>query len=107
MEKITREFVLDSAKKIVCGQREKDYGSPEDSFHSISLFWSIYLREKYSLMVSLDSTDVALMMDLMKTARLIKTPKHMDSWVDKAGYSACGAECEFKEQNWEKGVPDA
>ena len=35
---------------------------------------------------------VALMMDWVKSARLIETIDHEDSWIDKAGYSALGAE---------------
>jgi hypothetical protein len=32
------------------------------------------------------------MMDWVKSARLIETIDHEDSWIDKAGYSALGAE---------------
>jgi hypothetical protein len=35
---------------------------------------------------------VALMMDWVKTSRLIETIGHEDSWVDKAGYTGLGAE---------------
>lgn len=28
----------------------------------------------------------------VKTARLLQTPNHADSWIDKAGYTALGAE---------------
>jgi hypothetical protein len=31
------------------------------------------------------------MMALMKIARLATNPAHEDSWVDLAGYAACGA----------------
>jgi len=37
-------------------------------------------------------TDVAQMMVLMKIARLENSPTHMDSWIDVAGYAACGGE---------------
>jgi hypothetical protein len=33
---------------------------------------------------------VALMMDWVKTARLLETIDHADSWIDKCGYSALG-----------------
>jgi hypothetical protein len=33
---------------------------------------------------------VALMMDWVKTSRLLETIDHADSWVDKAAYSALG-----------------
>jgi hypothetical protein len=35
---------------------------------------------------------VALMMDWVKTSRLLNTLDHSDSWVDKAAYSALGGE---------------
>jgi hypothetical protein len=42
--------------------------------------------------VLLDSTDVAHLMVLLKVARSINNPQHKDSWIDIAGYAACGAE---------------
>lgn len=71
---------------------EGEYGTPENNFEIIAAFWEVYLRAKYQVDIRLHPVDVALMMDLLKTARLIKTPTHLDSWVDKGGYSACGAE---------------
>jgi hypothetical protein len=41
---------------------------------------------------------VALMMDWLKTCRLLSTLGHEDSWVDKAGYTALGAEFALKEK---------
>ena len=35
---------------------------------------------------------VALMMDWVKTSRLLESIDHVDSWIDKAGYTALGAE---------------
>jgi hypothetical protein len=35
---------------------------------------------------------VALCMNQLKVARLIKTPGHRDGWVDGIGYLACGGE---------------
>ena len=35
---------------------------------------------------------VALMMDWLKTARLLNDLSKADSWIDKCGYSALGAE---------------
>ena len=37
-----------------------------------------------------------LCMTCLKVARLMETPKHEDSWVDIAGYGACGAEIAIK-----------
>jgi hypothetical protein len=41
---------------------------------------------------------VALMMDWVKTSRLLATIDHYDSWIDKAAYSALGAEFAEREK---------
>lgn len=90
-----REDCLKQAMTQVTGKRTQDYGTPENNFQTIADFWNVYLGSKLISSpddMTLTPTDVALMMDLLKTARLISSPDHADSWVDKAGYSACGAE---------------
>jgi len=71
----------------------EEYGTPEDNFQNIGDLWTTYLHCKFGFSApEILPVDVALMMDLVKTARLIKTPSHLDSWKDKGGYAACGAE---------------
>lgn len=82
----TREKILEEAKKCVCGQREQDYGKPEDSFRMIANLWTDYSGVPFS------ASDVAVMMALLKIARLSFSRNHIDSWVDLAGYAACGGE---------------
>lgn len=82
----TRKRVLSEAEKCVCGQREQDYGTPEDSFSRIAEFWVTYKGVEFS------PVDVAIMMALLKIARISENPQHMDSWVDLAGYASCGGE---------------
>lgn len=89
----TRKRVLREAEKCVCGQREQDYGTPEDSFQKIGTFWTVYLN--YA--VKIDAEDVAAMMALLKIARISENPQHMDNWVDGCGYFACGGEIAGKE----------
>ena len=89
----TRKRVLSAAEKCVCGKREHDYGTPEDSFQKIGTFWTAYLN--YA--VNIDAEDVAAMMALLKIARISENPQHMDSWVDGCGYFACGGEIAGKE----------
>lgn len=84
----TRRRVLSEAEKCVCGQREQDYGTPEDSFQKIGAFWTAYLNHA----VKIDAEDVAAMMALLKIARISENPQHMDSWVDGCGYFSCGGE---------------
>ena len=90
---MTREEILSEAKKCVCGGRDYDYGTPEDSFQKIGTFWTAYLN----CAVKIDAEDVAAMMALLKIARISENPQHMDSWVDLAGYAACGGEITGKE----------
>lgn len=86
----TRTSVLQEADQIVNGARNKAYGSAEDNFQNIANLWNAYTG------LSLKAVDVANMMALMKIARLKHSPDHRDSWVDIAGYAACGAECGLK-----------
>lgn len=83
---MTRAETLDKAKKCVCGQRENDYGSPEDNFLTIAKLWSAYKNVDFS------ANDVAMMMALLKIARIRTGTATEDSFVDLAGYAACGAE---------------
>ena len=84
----TRKRVLSEAEKCVCGQREHEYGVPEDSFEMIGKLWTVYL----DYATKIDAHDVAAMMALLKIARIAKSPDHMDSWCDLAGYASCGGE---------------
>ena len=89
----TRKRVLSEAEKCVCGQREHEYGVPEDSFEMIGKLWTVYL----DYATKIYAHDVAAMMALLKIARIAKSPDHMDSWVDGCGYFACGGEIAGKE----------
>jgi len=81
-----REELLKTAAKIVKGARQEHYGTPEDNFSRIAALWQVYLDRPVK------ANDVAVMMVLMKVARLMSDPKHDDSWLDIAGYAACGSE---------------
>lgn len=87
---MNRKQILDEASRIVCGGRE--YGTPEDNFSEIAALWSVYLRTK------LKPKDVAVMMMLMKIARIKTGNAKSDNWIDIAGYAACGGEIEGAEQ---------
>lgn len=84
---MTRKECLDAAGKAVLTDRSREYGHPEDSFALIAALWSRYTG------CDISTADVAAMMILLKLARVEGNPRHMDSWVDIAGYAACGAEC--------------
>lgn len=97
-KKLTRAAVLEKARACVCGEREEDYGSPEDSFGCIAELWETYLRAACvspDAIVTVTPTDVAMMMALLKISRVGTSfvGGTADSFVDLAGYAACGAEC--------------
>lgn len=85
--KTEREKLLDEAKAIVCGDRDQQYGKPEDSFYVIAKLWSAYMMSR------LDERDVAMMMILLKVAREATGQSKRDNLIDIAGYAACAAEC--------------
>ena len=83
-----RKEILEAALRCVSGDRERDYGSPENNFKKIAEFWTTYLGHK------VDSTDVAAMLGLLTIARIASGTAKDDNWVDLAGYAACGGEIE-------------
>ncbi len=97
-KKLTRAAVLEKARACVCGEREEDYGSPEDSFGCIAELWEAYLRAACiapDAIIRVTPTDIAMLMALLKIARVgtSSVGGTADSFVDLAGYAACGAEC--------------
>lgn len=82
----TRAAIIDAAKKIVTGDREKQYGKPEDNFAVIAEFWTTYIGHPIS------SEDVAIMMALLKIARIRSGNYKTDSFVDGVGYLSLAAE---------------
>lgn len=92
---MSRKDILEAASKVVYAEdKEHDYGKPEDNFATIAKLWNTYLEatcDDPDRSVCLGSRDVAVMMILLKIARLSMSNK-ADHWVDIAGYAACGGE---------------
>ncbi len=84
----TRARCLETALGYVTRDRSSSYGDPEDNFANIAEIWNAQgLRIDGRCLAS---SDVALLMAGMKLARLRFNPGHEDSWIDLAGYAACG-----------------
>ena len=90
---MTRAEIIDEAKKCVCEDRESQYGSPEDSFSIIAGFWSVYLE------YAISPVDVAIMMSLLKIARIAGGRFKADSYIDACGYIACAGEIAGREES--------
>lgn len=87
---MNRTEILDAAKRCICGDREQDYGSPENSFSAIADLWNAYLGAPGLV----KPKDVAAMLALLKIDRISSGHAKEDNWVDLAGYAACGGEIE-------------
>jgi hypothetical protein len=86
-KKLPRHECLDEAARIIAGQRDKQYGGPEDNFLRIARIWSVILG------VNVTREDVAMMMVGLKVARYAsKSGFQSDTWTDIAGYAGCGYE---------------
>lgn len=70
---------------VVLGARSVDYGAPDLAFDRIARLWSVALG------VEITPHRVALMLALMKAARLMENENHRDGWADLAGYAVIGA----------------
>jgi len=77
--------ILERAADAVFNDRQENYGHPSRNFARIASLWNAYLSQYGTTKIA--SEDVAIMMILMKVARLIETPDHEDSIVDIAGYA--------------------
>jgi hypothetical protein len=68
-----RSHVLRTAEQLVNHERNTSYDEPEADFRKTAAMH-----------------DVAAMMILLKMSRISHDPANFDSWVDVAGYAACG-----------------
>ena len=96
---MTRKEILEKATQCVCGERDIDYGTPENSFSIIANLWNSYLSgtfKGHSIHVVTEK-DVSIMMALLKIARIANSD-NIDSFVDLAGYAACAGEIASQEE---------
>ena len=65
------------------GDRNIEYGGPADMHGKIAEFWNVYLGGEV-----VDPHDVAMMLTLMKVARITLGVAKHDNYVDLAGYAS-------------------
>jgi len=90
--KLYRNILLEEAATAV-GEREKSYGTPEESFDKTARLWTAYLRHEFT------EQDVGIMMMLLKISRMQKYEMHKDNYKDIAGYAAITYEIEQKAED--------
>lgn len=79
------EKLFNDAKSVINGERQDQYGNPEDVFPDIAVRWSQYLSQLLKTPVCLDASDVTFMMADFKMARECHQHKR-DNLVDAVGY---------------------
>ena len=103
MTKERKQSVLDEAKVIIYGDREKTYGKPSKNLETIGKMWGAYINNSVGNVFDengeliefiFDPKDVAIMMVLLKAARLANDQSHRDSVVDICGYAALVERCD-------------
>lgn len=101
MEVNNRTDVLEEAITLINGERNSTYGDPLDDFHTTATFWQVYLSRTITARGNLDIKphDVAIMMTLLKTARISWSPAKRDHWADLAGYCGCGWDCVVRQDD--------
>ena len=83
--------MLAEAASLVDGDRNAQYGDPRQDFQRTAVMWGAYLG------VDIEPHDVAALMAILKVSRIRWSPGKRDSWVDLAGYAACGWHCAMPE----------
>ena len=84
----TPKSILDEAKDIIYGDREKTYGAPDKNLKAIAGYWANHLHTRFGVYHDVTPEDVCIMMVLLKAARLGNDITHRDSQVDAVGYLA-------------------
>lgn len=110
-----RRDLLIEAADLVDGDRNVDYGDPNDDFRRTAIYWSTHIGGVLRRLLSneglldekelntkivlelvdhlIEPHDVAIMMMQLKHSRLSWSPDKHDHWADAAGYAACGWDC--------------
>ena len=81
---VETKSILDEAKDIIYGDREKTYGAPDKNLVAIAGYWSNHLLTRFGVYHDITGADVTL----LKAARLGNDVTHRDSLVDAVGYLA-------------------
>lgn len=89
-----RAQLLSEVAELTEGARNKTHGDPVAQLACCAALWNTYLTSVFERRKCLTATDVAMMIDLMKTSRYLNGNRYeKDHYVDKAGYSAIAWEC--------------
>lgn len=92
---------LQTALELTGGDRAKTHGDKKQNHQNIADLWTAYFKQNGSIIgdgatltvIQFSAHDVAVMMCLLKIARLKSGVHNPDNYVDLAGYAGIAAEC--------------
>lgn len=104
---MNRSDILNTAREHVTKDRAARHGDNEKSFATVAEYWNTHLRSIGVINEGrlINPEDVALMLGLLKVARIGNNPQHEDNWIDLAGYSACGGELATEDPKYDPTAP--
>ena len=76
------------AEKLVLGDRNADYGNPEDAYSGLAKAWSGAILHHLKPGHELSAVEATIMMVILKCCRHVRKPKD-DNLVDSHGYLLC------------------
>lgn len=80
------EDILEEALRITKGDRQAQYGPPDQDFERTAAMWTALKGVPFT------GREVAMFMICVKLSRETHQRKR-DNWVDVAGYARCGSMC--------------
>lgn len=93
-----RVNILNEAADLIVGQRQQDYGTPQENFQRMADLVNIVIKKNLETNTPLSPRQTADIMILLKVARTVNSPTH-DSYVDIAGYAGIAGELAKAEES--------
>lgn len=87
IENGSRRGILRKAETLVCKDRAEEHGDANDNFATTAKYWNAHLGIDW-----IEPSDVAIMMAMLKIARLRSKLENVENYQDACGYMALGGE---------------
>ena len=94
-----KEQILAKASDLVTGDRAKEHCDLFRTHVKIAELWTAHLDHKLKGVYEVNAGDVAIMMALLKVARMSSGKFNADDYVDAAGYMAIAGEINYDDED--------
>jgi len=88
-----RVKLLNDGAALTSGDRDREYGPPNENLSQCAEFFATYLNAKFDTSLVLAAEDVAWLNVLQKIARTFSGHVKLDTYTDAATYAAIAGEC--------------